>query len=220
MGAARPAIFLDRDGVINGNVFDPATGSCGAPLTAADFALAAGVSQALYLLQSAGFLLFVVSNQPNYAKGKSTLGDLAAIDRKMRRELASEGVALSAVYYCLHHPEGIVREYTGPCACRKPSPYFLLRAIREFHLAPVRSWMIGDRITDVLCGHAAGVRTIFISEDSSDPDADFTALNIQSAANHILMLQQQSSLARASVSNRTRRKPDSRSLASYHSCNV
>lgn len=218
--APRPAVFLDRDGVINQNVFNPATGSFEAPLTADDFALAPGAVQALRQLQSAAFLLFVVSNQPNYAKGKSSLEALAAIDQKMRRELASSGVELSGVYYCLHHPQGIIPEYSGQCACRKPSSYFLLRAIRKFHLDAERSWMIGDRETDILCGRSAGVRTILISDSARDSRADFTAPNLLAAADQILAPQQQSSPAKAKVSSSTRRSPDSRSLASYHSCGV
>ena len=69
----RRAVFLDRDGVINQNVFNPATGEYEAPLIVQDFALVPGVQKALLRLQTAGFLLFLVSNQPNYAKGKSTL---------------------------------------------------------------------------------------------------------------------------------------------------
>ena len=224
MGANRaapcPAAFLDRDGVINQNVFNPATGSFEAPLTAAEFTLAPGATRALRQLQSAGFLLFVVSNQPNYAKGKSSLEALVAIDQKMRRKLASSGVALSGVYYCLHHPQGVISEYSGPCACRKPSSYFLLRAIRKFHLDAERSWMIGDRETDILCGRSAGVRTILISDSAHDSHADFTAPNLLAAADQILAPQQQSSPAKAKVSSSTRRSPDSRSLASYHSCGV
>lgn len=217
MGAPRPAVFLDRDGVINRNVLNPVTGCCEAPLTAADFAFAPGAIQALRQFQSAGYLLFVVSNQPNYAKGKVTLEDLALVDEKMRRELDLSGVVLSGVYYCLHHPD-----HTGPCACRKPSPYFLLRAIRKFRLAPVRSWMIGDRESDILCGRAAGVRTILISETSNHPNADFTARDLLVAATHIQSRAGSStaSLASASISSSTRRSPDSRSFASYHSCKV
>ncbi|MGH9587288.1 MAG: D-glycero-alpha-D-manno-heptose-1,7-bisphosphate 7-phosphatase [Acidobacteriaceae bacterium] len=222
MGATRPAVFLDRDGVINRNVFNPATGSYEAPLTAAGFALAPGAVQALHNLQSAGYLLFVVSNQPNYSKGKASLEDLASIDQKMRRELDASGVVLNGVYYCLHHPLGIVPEYSGPCGCRKPSPYFLLRAIRQFRLDPSRSWMIGDRETDILCGHAAGVRTIYISETSRNPNANFMAPDLLDAATLIQSCTGSSdpSLANASMSNSTRRNPDSRSFASYHSCGV
>lgn len=222
MGAARAAVFLDRDGVINRNVFNPATGCHEAPLTAGDFVFVPGVAQALRQLQSAGYLLFVVSNQPNYAKGKSSFRRIFAIDQKMRRELASAGIAFSGVYYCLHHPQGIVPEYSGPCGCRKPSPYFLLRAIRKFHLDPERSWMIGDRETDVLCGRAAGVRTIFVGERSNGPNADFIARDLLVAATHIQSRAGSStaSLASASVSSSTRRNPDSRPFASYHSCGV
>jgi D-glycero-D-manno-heptose 1,7-bisphosphate phosphatase len=233
MGARR-AVFLDRDGVINRNVFNPASGEYEAPLTAADFTLAPGALEALRRLQRAGFLLFVVSNQPNYAKRKASLEELAAIDATMRRELAAAGVAFAGVYYCLHHPEGVVPEYSGPCACRKPSPYFLLRAMRDFGVEAAHSWMIGDRDTDVLCGRAAGVRTIFIDElggGGGRNEADWTGPDLAAAAEHICGILRTagdqrlgfgaqgpcSSAASVSRSSRTRRRPDSRSFASYHS---
>ena len=189
MGAGGPvgrgAVFLDRDGVINLNVFNPASGEYEAPLTAADFALAPGALNGLRRLQQAGFPLFVVSNQPNYAKGKSSLADHSAIDAKMRAQLAEEGIALARVDYCLHHPDGVVAEYSGACAWRKPSPYFLLRAMRDFGLDAAQSWMVGDRETDVLCGRLANVRTILIGVSRSDTAADSVASNLASAAEFI-----------------------------------
>ena len=161
MGARR-AVFLDRDGVINRNVFNRATGKYEAPLTAGDFELLPGVREALRGLRDAGYLLFLVSNQPNYAKGKCGLAGLRAIDAELRRELATIGAQFAAAYYCLHHPDGKVPGYSGLCACRKPSPYFLLRARRQFGLNFQQSWMVGDRATDIECGRAAGVRTILI----------------------------------------------------------
>lgn len=171
MGAGqsdRPrAVFLDRDGVINRNVLNPATSEFEAPLTAKDFELLPGVQQALQRLKSAGFLLFLVSNQPNYAKGKSSLPELDAIDAELRRNLAAMQVEFAATYYCLHHPEGQVEGYSRACACRKPSPYFLLRAAKEFGVDLKESWMVGDRVTDVLCGYIAGVRTILIDDSGA-----------------------------------------------------
>jgi D-glycero-D-manno-heptose 1,7-bisphosphate phosphatase len=161
MGAGR-AVFLDRDGVINRNVLNPATGEHEAPLTVADFALIPRVGEALRRLQGAGFLLFLVSNQPNYAKGKSSLAELNAIDAELRWEVAAMDVKFAAFYYCFHHPEGIVEGYSVRCACRKPSPFFLLKASKEFGVDLQQSWMVGDRATDILCGYAAGVRTILI----------------------------------------------------------
>jgi D-glycero-D-manno-heptose 1,7-bisphosphate phosphatase len=185
MGEARRAIFLDRDGVINRNVLNLDTGEYEAPLSPAELHVLPGVLDALQQLQTAGFLLFLVSNQPNYAKRKSSLADLYAIHAKLQRELHNGGIAFAASYYCLHHAQGTRPGYSGPCACRKPSPYFLLRAIREFSLDPSQSWMIGDRPTDVLCGHAAGVRTILVASETprlADAMPNHVAPNLSSAA--------------------------------------
>jgi D-glycero-D-manno-heptose 1,7-bisphosphate phosphatase len=187
MGARR-AVFLDRDGVINRNVFNPATGEYEAPLTAEDLELLPGVRRGLLQLRDAGFLLFLVSNQPNYAKGKSSLAELRAIDADLRRELARNGIDFAAAYYCLHHPNGDVAGFSGHCACRKPSPYFLLRARREFGLDFEQSWMVGDRATDIECGRAAGVRTILIdSTGRGDGQAapDWIAVDLAAAAEMI-----------------------------------
>jgi D-glycero-D-manno-heptose 1,7-bisphosphate phosphatase len=167
----RRAVFLDRDGVINRNILNPATGEYEAPLTVRDFSLLPGVPQALRKLRRAGFLLFLVSNQPNYAKRKSTLEDLDAIDREFRQQLAAMRVKFAGIHYCLHHPDGEVEGYSGPCKCRKPSPYFLLRACSEFGLDREQSWMVGDRATDVQCGKAAGVRTILIANGTGVTNA-------------------------------------------------
>lgn len=187
MGTRR-VVFLDRDGVINRNVFNPATGEYEAPLTAEDFELLPGVRQALLQLRDAGFLLFLVSNQPNYAKGKSSLAELRAIDAELRRELDAIGIEFAAAYYCLHHPNGSVAGHSGPCACRKPSPYFLFRAMQEFRLDLEQSWMVGDRATDIECGRAAGVRTILIGPTGVDIErvaGDWIAADLTAAAEMI-----------------------------------
>jgi D-glycero-D-manno-heptose 1,7-bisphosphate phosphatase len=189
MGATQPgrpkAVFLDRDGVINRNVFNAASGEFEAPLTANDFVLLPGAREGLQRLHQAGFLLILVSNQPNYAKRKSSLAELHAVDEELRHELSAMRVEFAAAYYCFHHPEGDVAGYSGPCACRKPSPYFPLRACREFGLDVRQSWMVGDRATDILCGHAAGVRTILIDANGvgyGQVVPDRTAVNLAAAA--------------------------------------
>jgi D-glycero-D-manno-heptose 1,7-bisphosphate phosphatase len=188
----RPAIFLDRDGVINSNVLDPATGEYGAPLTADRFQLAPRAIEGLHLLQRANFSLFLISNQPNYAKGKSTLEELAAIHCKMQQELEAAGISFLDFYYCYHHPQGKVAEYSGPCECRKPSPYFLYKAKEEHGISFEASWMIGDRVTDIECGRAAGLRTIRVVEDhpaQRRPDeikANFEAVDLVDAARIVL----------------------------------
>jgi D-glycero-D-manno-heptose 1,7-bisphosphate phosphatase len=188
----RAAVFLDRDGVINRNVLDPETGHYGAPRTAAEFELAPGATSALLSLREAGFPLVLVSNQPNYAKGKSSLEELAGVHTRLVVELAAAGVELAAVYYCYDHPQGIVAGYSGDCACRKPSPYFLLQAREALGLSLEDCWMIGDRVTDVECGRAAGVRTIRVAEDhpaargAREAKADFEARDLVEAVEIVL----------------------------------
>ncbi len=188
----RPAIFLDRDGVINGNVLDPATGEYGAPLTADRFQLAPRAIHGLAALQRANFPLFVVSNQPNYAKGKSTLEELATIHRKMQEQLDAAGISFVDFYYCYHHPRGKVAGYSGPCECRKPSPYFLYKAKEEHGISLEASWIIGDRISDIEYGRAAGLRTIRVVEDHpaqrqpGEIKADFEAADLADAARIVL----------------------------------
>jgi D-glycero-D-manno-heptose 1,7-bisphosphate phosphatase len=187
---ARRAVFLDRDGVINHNVFNPATGEYEAPLRPADFQFIPGVLDALRAIQNAGFLLFLVSNQPNYAKGKSTLEDLNAIHEKLVDGLALNAIAFAGFYYCFHHTNGTGNRYSRVCACRKPSPYFLFKARDEFSLDLSRCWMIGDRLTDIECGTRAGAKTIFIAHKKArslaGPEPDAIAPDLFAAAGMIL----------------------------------
>ncbi|HEX5234774.1 MAG TPA: HAD-IIIA family hydrolase [Silvibacterium sp.] len=191
MGADRPArraVFLDRDGVINRNILNPASGEYEAPLTVRHFELLPGASHALQRIQRAGYLLFLVSNQPNFAKGKSTLAEHQAIDRELQRQLIRARVRFAATYYCLHHPDGRVQGLSGPCPCRKPSPYFLLRAARKFGIDLEQSWMVGDRATDILCGRNAGARTIFIAPEKDSFESlfpDRIHVNLAEAAEFI-----------------------------------
>ncbi len=161
------AVFFDRDGVLNRLVFNPATGSFESPHTPDDWALMPGVLDALKRLRQAGFELFLVTNQPSYAKGKTTLENIKAIHARLHAQLTEAGIMFSAYYYCYHHPDGIVPDYSGPCECRKPSPYFLKQAQKAFGLDMAASWMIGDQDTDIACGQAAGVRTIQIKNPDS-----------------------------------------------------
>jgi D-glycero-D-manno-heptose 1,7-bisphosphate phosphatase len=164
LGANR-AVFLDRDGVINRNVFNPQSGEYESPYRPEDFELVPEVLPAIRRLQEAGFLLFVVSNQPGYAKGKVSLKTLQTIHARLTHAVDAAGIRFSAYNYCYHHPQGIVPGYSGACSCRKPSPFFLFKARDEYDVDLSRSWMIGDRATDIECGRAAGVRTIRVKDD-------------------------------------------------------
>jgi len=194
------AVFLDRDGVLNALVLNPSTGRMESPLTPDDFRLQNGVLPALQRMQAAGYPLVLVSNQPNYALGKSSMETLEAIHFCLMLELTAASIHLTACYYCFHHPKGVVPDYSCSCVCRKPSPWFLRRARDEFGYSLPNSWMIGDQPTDVACGRAAGARTIRIQAESgsalpngtpsclsiSDGGADYCARDLSEAAGIIL----------------------------------
>ena len=175
------AVFLDRDGVINANVFYPDTGETEAPRSAADLNILPGVLEAMQKLQAAGYLLFLVSNQPNQAKRKATRADHDAIQAKLAAALDAAGIRVVEFFYCFHHPKGIEPSLSGPCDCRKPSPYFLNQAHDVHGLDMAQSWMLGDRDTDITCGKAAGVRTIRIAA-TPDGMADHTVPGLAEAA--------------------------------------
>ena len=162
------AIFLDRDGVLNTLVLNPRTGEYESPHTPADLCMMPGAPAAAKRLQAAGFMLFIVSNQPSYAKGKTTMENIKAIAAKVEIALNQEGVSIARGLYCYHHPNGTVEGYSGACRCRKPKPQLLYDARDEFDIRFADSWMIGDQESDVECGRRAGCRTILIQNPLSE----------------------------------------------------
>lgn len=182
----KKAIFLDRDGVINELVLNPITGEYEPPHSPERLTLFPWVIKCLLTLQGLGFEIFVVSNQPDYAKGKATLEALHEVHAKLNRILSSEGINIRQYYYCLHHPHGVVPDYSFSCDCRKPGDLFLRKAAGEYDIDLGSSWMVGDRDSDIECGKSAGTKTILIEyltsasyRGSSNPD--FTAKNLKDA---------------------------------------
>ncbi len=185
----RPAIFLDRDGVLVEEVFYPETGEREAPMRPEDVRLIAGAAEALRRLAAAGLLLVLVSNQAAHAKGKVSLRSLWLAHDRFQQLLAKEGVTLDGVYYSFSHPHGVTPHFSGASLDRKPSPYQLLIAAARFDIDLGRSWMIGDRETDVMCGHAAGTRAVRIMIDrSGEPvsKAEIVAADLAAAVEPIL----------------------------------
>ena len=111
-------------------------------------------------------MLFLVTNQPSYAKGKCSLEDLQEIHWRVLDELRSAAVTITDSYVCYHHPESTVEGY-GPCECRKPSPYFIREAANKYNVDLARSWMVGDQDTDVVTGINAGCRTALLKYEHS-----------------------------------------------------
>jgi len=162
------AVFLDRDGVINELLYLPDLGRIDTPFHADQFHLLPGVARAVRLINAMGLKAVVVSNQPGIARGHFSEEMLARIDAKMKAELAAGGACLDAIYYCRHHPEGTLPDYRRDCGCRKPKPGLLLQAARDLDLDLAGSYMIGDGLTDVQAGRAAGCRTILLGRKKCD----------------------------------------------------
>lgn len=163
----RRAAFLDRDGVLNEGTLDPNSGLLESPLRVADIRLLPGVAAALHELAQAGYALVCVSNQPAAAKGKATVEQLRAVHERVIELLALEGVCFDVSLLCPHHPEGVVEELSGPCACRKPAPGMLLDTAGALSLDLGASWMLGDTDADIRAGCAAGCRTVLIEYPGS-----------------------------------------------------
>lgn len=163
----RPALFLDRDGLLNELVFYPDSSEWESPRVPADLVLIPGVLEALQGFHLAGWPMVLISNQPSHAKGKASLGSLQAVHQKLASLLLEGGIHLEAVKYCFHHPQGSHPDYSGGCICRKPSPFMVQEAARACGFELELSWMIGDQDTDISCGQSAGCRTILIPCEAS-----------------------------------------------------
>ena len=158
------AIFLDRDGTINKYV--------GFLRRIDDFELLPGVTEAIKKINTSGYLAIVASNQPVIARGEVTYEELDEIHNKMETLLGKEGAYVDGIYFCPHHPdkgfEGEIPELKFDCGCRKPKPGMLLKAAKDFNIDLSKSWMIGDRESDVKAGAAAGCKTILLTEEDCD----------------------------------------------------
>lgn len=153
---SRKAAFIDRDGVLNEErAFVHRI---------EDFVLLPGAAEALRLLREAGYLLVVITNQSGIARGLYPESDYLALTEHMREQLAAAGVTLDAVEYCPHLPDAPVERFRVDCDCRKPKPGMLARAIQALDIEPGASFLVGDRLSDVEAGHAAGVGRCFLVE--------------------------------------------------------
>lgn len=169
--ALKCAVFLDRDGVINPAVVRD--GKPYPPASVAEFELLPGVLEACTELKAAGFLLVVVTNQPDVGRGTQRREEVEAMHAQMCSTLP-----LDRVEVCYDPGQGQPSEF------RKPAPGMLLRAARELGIDLTRSFMVGDRWRDIDCGAAAGCRTVFIDYGYDEPlrtVPDFRAASLRAA---------------------------------------
>lgn len=144
-GPAAPTAFLDRDGTLNRD-------KAGTYITRpAQLKLYAGAAAALRLMARKGYRVVVLTNQSGVARGYMTLARALAINRKLLRDLRLEGAGVAAVYFCPHGP----RE---KCGCRKPEPGLIREAVKDFPADLPRSFMAGDKKSDLDLARRAGIK--------------------------------------------------------------
>lgn len=159
---SRPAVFFDRDGVVNVSPGD------GYVLHWEDFHFAPGVIEALALCRARGFATILVTSQQGVGKGLMSQAGLDGIHARMQTELGRHDAAFDAIYACTH--------LAGTCNCRKPSPEMISRARSEHDLDLTRSWLVGDHDRDIQMAINAGVpHTIrVLSHHEPQVTAEFT----------------------------------------------
>lgn len=164
------AVFLDRDGVLNHYIPDLNQID--------DFQMYAFTAKAVKMLNHAGFLVIVITNQPMVAKGFLSETELINIHRKLETELGRDGAIIDALYYCPHHPEkgfpGEKPELKIPCECRKPNIGMIQKAQTRFNINLDESYMIGDSVTDYRTAQNAGLQFLGVATGLGCQDQPLT----------------------------------------------
>ncbi len=156
-----PAVFLDRDGTL----VEPRH----YPSSPDELILYPNLAPQLRHLREAGFRLAIITNQSGVARGYFDEDDLERMHESITLELRGQGVEIDGIFYCPHHPDGVVPELSITCSCRKPEPGLLREAAADLQVDLERSWFIGDILDDVEAGNRAGCRTILVDLGTESP---------------------------------------------------
>ena len=150
----RPALFMDRDGTVSEEV--------GYVNHVSRFRVFPYSAEAVKLLNDNGWLAIVVTNQAGVARGYFAEDVIVQIHGQLRRDLESASAKLDAIYYCAHHPSVGEPPYRLDCDCRKPKTGLIERAAADFEIDLGRSWMVGDRYSDIELARNAGLHSAFV----------------------------------------------------------
>jgi D-glycero-D-manno-heptose 1,7-bisphosphate phosphatase len=169
--AARPALFLDRDGVLNVDR--------GYVHRIEDFEWIAGAPEAVAAFNRRGWWVIVVTNQSGVARGLYTEDDMERLHAHMQAELAARGARLDRIYHCPFHEDGLIERYRRDSFDRKPRPGMLLRAMADFPVDRSRSFLIGDKQADVEAAQAAGIEGFLFAGGDLSVFADWALAAVE-----------------------------------------
>ena len=155
----KKALFLDRDGVINIDT--------GYTHRVEDLVLLEGIAELIRFFSEEGYLIVVVTNQSGIARGLYSIADMHAFNAEISKRLALRGCFIDGIYFCPHIKNGVVPEFSVPCNCRKPRPGMLLTAAEDLGIDLAESVIVGDRVSDMLAGKAAGLKIGYLIDTNS-----------------------------------------------------
>ena len=176
-------MFCDRDGVIIRDL--------GYLSNPQEIEILEGVPKAIRLLKEHSFRVIVVTNQSGVARGLFPESAVGEVNQSINLRMSREGATIDSFYYCPHHLDATIARYRVACDCRKPKPGMLLRAADDLGIDLTRSFMVGDKPSDVVAGRSAGASPIMISSSAvpvscSEERPDWVTDTLLAAARWIL----------------------------------
>jgi D-glycero-D-manno-heptose 1,7-bisphosphate phosphatase len=162
----KPAVFIDRDGTINEQM--------GYVNHVSRFRILPKVPQAIRMLNRHGFLVFVVSNQSGVARGYYPLDLVSTLHQLLVSRIKEKKASIDGIFFCPHHPEGSVPEFSRDCDCRKPKTGLIEQACRSFEIDLRRSFVVGDMCTDIELARRAGITGILVKTGYGLGEIEYT----------------------------------------------
>lgn len=173
----KPAVFIDRDGTVNEQR--------GYINHLSRFELLPGVTDAVKLLNKNNFFAIIVTNQSGVARGYYPLSLVHQIHELMTKSLGREGATIDGIFYCPHHPRGIVPEFTADCDCRKPKTGLVHQALKVFDVDMPNSYVVGDRYVDIELAIRLNLKGVLVKTGYGLGEAEYIIPKMPEKPNHV-----------------------------------
>ena len=163
-------MFLDRDGVINEDT--------GHLYKICDWIFTTNCLKALKAIVEKGYQLIIITNQAGIAKGYFTVEDYERLTDWYIDVLKAHEIPILDVFYCPHHPQGKVVQFTQQCKCRKPQPGMIKRGLDKYEIDMDNSVLVGDKASDVQAGFGAGLKKLVLLDSKYSFDEDMISIDV------------------------------------------